>query len=205
MADQHVGHALQEEATLYALGILEEQRARMLEEHLRTCDVCELEVRAFQQTAAHLPFALSTDKPRPALRDRLFTRVQSTKAQEAEAEDAEIWPAGLPAGFHFVAANGGTWEPTGVQGVRFKLLDQDQVSERRTLLVRMEATATYPPHRHAGAEQCLVLEGDLRFGELVFRAGDYICAPAESIHPKSHTQDGCLLLIVSSLHDEALA
>jgi len=73
-------------------------------------------------------------------------------------------------------------EPAGVNGVRFKLLDEDPVQERRTLLVRIEPAAIYPAHRHAGPEQCLVLEGDLRFGEVVFRGGDYIRAPEGSVH-----------------------
>jgi anti-sigma factor ChrR (cupin superfamily) len=70
------------------------------------------------------------------------------------------------------------------------------------MLVRMPAGASYPRHRHAGAEQCYVLEGDLRFGGRVFRAGDYQCADADSIHDVQYTEAGCLLLIVSSLHDE---
>ncbi|MBI3758220.1 MAG: cupin domain-containing protein [Deltaproteobacteria bacterium] len=99
-------------------------------------------------------------------------------------------------------ADGGVWEETGVQGVRVKRLSVDKQKDQFTALVRMEAGSSYPRHIHNGAEECLVLEGELRVGPEVLRAGDYQRAPAGSRHGVQSTDNGCLLLIVSSLSDE---
>jgi anti-sigma factor ChrR (cupin superfamily) len=72
------------------------------------------------------------------------------------------------------------------------------------MLVRMTEGASYPSHRHAAAEECLVLEGDLIVGEDVLRAGDFQRSEAGSVHPPQSTRAGCLLYILSSLEDELL-
>jgi quercetin dioxygenase-like cupin family protein len=41
-------------------------------------------------------------------------------------------------------------------------------------------------------------------GDLVLRTGDYQCVPAGSVHGVQSTASGCLLLIVSSMHDELI-
>jgi quercetin dioxygenase-like cupin family protein len=99
-------------------------------------------------------------------------------------------------------AKEGQWEDTGINGISVKRLLVDPANDSVTMLVRMPAGASYPRHRHAGAEQCYVLEGDLHDGDATLHAGDYQCADAESIHGVQYTEKGCLLLIVSSLHDE---
>ncbi|MGH7451978.1 MAG: cupin domain-containing protein [bacterium] len=96
----------------------------------------------------------------------------------------------------------GKWEEIGISGIKVKRLFVDPERDSVTMLVRMPAGAAYPRHRHAGAEQCYVLEGDLRLDNLAFYAGDYQCAEPDSIHGIQYTEGGCLLLIVSSLHDE---
>jgi len=65
----------------------------------------------------------------------------------------------------------------------------------------MEPGSHYPPHHHAGPEQCYVLEGELRIGDLVLRAGDYSCAAADTLHAAPASPAGCLLLIIASQHD----
>ena len=70
-----------------------------------------------------------------------------------------------------------------------------------TMMIRMEPGSSYSPHRHAGPEQCFVLEGDLSVGDDVMRPGDYQYAPAQSRHGVQRTDQGCLLLITSSLSD----
>jgi anti-sigma factor ChrR (cupin superfamily) len=72
------------------------------------------------------------------------------------------------------------------------------------MLVRMAAGTTYPSHRHAGDEQCFVLDGDLHVGEIVLHSGDFQLAPEESEHGPQSTVGGCTLLIVSSRNDELL-
>jgi anti-sigma factor ChrR (cupin superfamily) len=68
----------------------------------------------------------------------------------------------------------------------------------------MDRGTSYPPHRHADVEECYVLQGDLRVAGRVLRAGDYQRADRDSVHGVQSTENGCLLLIVSSTDDELL-
>ena len=72
------------------------------------------------------------------------------------------------------------------------------------MLVRMAPGSSWPPHRHAGPEECYVLEGDIDVGGTRMTAGSYQRVTAGSEHPRQSTIDGCLLLLISSLHDELL-
>lgn len=90
------------------------------------------------------------------------------------------------------------------EGIRAKQLFVDPARDMATMLIRMEPGAAYVPHRHAGPEQCFVLEGDLHDGEQVYRKGDFQCAAEGSTHGVQWTEQGCTLLIVSSLHDQLI-
>ncbi|MEK7408982.1 MAG: cupin domain-containing protein [Acidobacteriota bacterium] len=188
-----------EQAALYVLGVLEPAEVRAFEEHLGDCAVCETEVRGFEETASLLPLALPKRRPHPRVRDTLLART----AAEPGPQVWKGWTATAASDLHVVRGGGGGWKPV-LEGVTAKQLYVDPVTRFVTMLVRMEPGAAYPPHRHGGAEQCLVLEGDLEVGDLVLHTGDYQCADSGSIHDVSRTVNGCLLLIVSSPHDQLL-
>ena len=59
--------------------------------------------------------------------------------------------------------------------VELKLLREDAFS--RSFLLRLHPGAVLPPHEHPLEEECYCLEGEVRFGDLVVRAGDYHLAP----------------------------
>lgn len=101
-------------------------------------------------------------------------------------------------------ANEVAWEDTGVEGVSIRRLFVDRERNQFTGMVQMSPGSSYPRHLHNGAEECLVLSGDLHVGELVLHAGDYQRAPAGTVHGVQSTVGGCTLLIVSSLTDEML-
>lgn len=64
----------------------------------------------------------------------------------------------------------------------------------RTVLVRMEAGARFPEHRHPGGEQLFVVEGDAAVGDRALSAGDFLyTAPGDSHAVTSRA--GCLLFI----------
>jgi hypothetical protein len=49
-------------------------------------------------------------------------------------------------------------------------------------------------------EECLVIEGDLHFGDLELHAGDFHVALKGMIHPAARSVNGCLLYITAGLH-----
>ncbi len=185
MPHESVTDEIREQAALHALGLLEPEQARAFERHLESCPTCAAELRALAGTAAELPLALPAAAPDPALRQKLLHRV----APQPTLKD------------HVMRASGGKWAPTGLAGVDVKQLFANSAKDEVTMLMRMTPGATFPAHRHAGPEQCYVLEGEVRIGDLVLRAGDYGCAPADTIHPVTTSPLGCLLLIISSGHD----
>ena len=80
----------------------------------------------------------------------------------------------------------------------------DETSRRMTILARLAPGVVYPPHVHAGLEECYVLEGDLWIGDVEMRAGDYQRAEPGSNHGIQSTRGGCLLLLTTSLDDEVV-
>jgi anti-sigma factor ChrR (cupin superfamily) len=182
MRHDRVTDELREQAAAHALGLLDPGAARAFEQHLEACPVCEAELRAFQETAAALPLALPESAPPPALRQKL-----------------------LGGKDRVVRAGAGDWTPTGFEGVEVKELFVHPAKDEVTMLVRMSPGAAYPAHHYAGHEQCYVLEGELRIGDLVLRAGDYSCAPPDTTHAPPASPLGYLLLIVANRHDAVVA
>jgi anti-sigma factor ChrR (cupin superfamily) len=182
MEHQTANDEIRERASLFAVGALPPSDAAEFREHLKLCGVCAEEARAFDETASWLALAAAGTAPRPQLRQMLLDRIQQ--------------PA-PPPGIRLVRAGEGDWKPL-VPGVVTKRLYQESPTGSIALLVRMEPGAKYPPHSHAGVEHCFVLEGDLRFGDLVLNPGDYQCALASTDHRDSHTENGCMVLIIAS-------
>lgn len=144
--------------------------------------------------------------PPARLKERLLRSIH------ASHDDVQIWrrwrrdPTDADAGDReLIRAGEGEFEPTGVAGVSARRLAFDEAAGRVTMMVRMEPGARYPAHRHAAAEECYVLTGDLRHGDQVMNAGDFELAEAGSLHGEQWTDGGCLLLIHSSVNDELVA
>ena len=83
----------------------------------------------------------------------------------------------------------------GVSGISVKVLRYDPARKRApTILLKFEAGSSYPAHNHPGGEEVFVLEGDIRFGKDLLRAGDYLYTPPGGKHAAS-SEGGCVLLV----------
>jgi anti-sigma factor ChrR (cupin superfamily) len=181
----------QARAALYALGALDADEARDFEEHAAGCGPCAEELRCFRSVAAALAIAPVEAEPPADVRSRLLAHVSAEDARKA-------------GGFLVVRKDEGKWRPTGDRGISYKLLYADAERGTYTTLLRMEPGSRIPAHRHLGVEQCLVLEGDLRSGEIGMSAGDFNCSSAGSVHEELVTDGGALLLLVSPEHYEVI-
>lgn len=85
------------------------------------------------------------------------------------------------------------------EGITFRVLKIDEARQRQTLLVKMQPGAILKAHSHEFEEECLVIEGDLRYGDLVLRSGDYHHAMAGAHHADGMTSTGCLLHVVIAI------
>lgn len=190
-------------AALYAAGALTPREREQFEAHLAAgCEACQAELRQLENVITSLAGAVERATPDPRVREALLKRIATSQEGlsplRRHLHDAP--PAQGPELF-LQKAQEAAWKEADVPGVRIRTLFVDREHNQFTALVRMAAGASYPCHVHSGPEECLVLEGDLRVGDLVLWPGDYQRAPAGSRHGEQSTEKGCLLLITSSLTD----
>jgi quercetin dioxygenase-like cupin family protein len=78
--------------------------------------------------------------------------------------------------------------------VRAKLLYTDGTAQ--SYLVRLEPGARAPAHGHPAGEECVVLEGEVRYiGGSTLRAGDYEVAQPGAEHPELVSDTGALVFL----------
>lgn len=106
-------------------------------------------------------------------------------------------------GLTFIRASEGTWRGI-APGVVAKVLSFDPTSRRTTTLLRFAPGASYAPHRHTEVEELYVLEGGCTIAGREMTVGDYHRAEAGTEHYDTSTDEGCLLLVISSPHNEML-
>jgi len=144
---------------------------------------------------AFLGESLAPLAPDAAVRERILARVFARVTPESTAEAATAAPAGTAAfapaePVLTVRADDGDWTEIG-PGAHQRVMHDD--GRFRTLLVRLAAGASLPPHDHGHAEECFVVEGDIWLSGLQMRRGDYQRVPAGIPHVDIHSDGGCLL------------
>ena len=106
-------------------------------------------------------------------------------------------------GLTFIRASEGTWRGI-APGVMVKLLSFDPTSGRTTTVLRFAPGTSYAPHRHTAVEELYVLEGGCSIAGREMTVGDYHRAEAGTVHHDTSTDEGCLLLVISSPQNEML-
>lgn len=179
-------------AELYALGALPPAEREKLEARILSGEIAPEDIHEHLQTITELAEDIASIMPAPrrAVKEGLMSAIAGT---ESSQEQKTI----------FVLANEGQWIDM-APGISIKILFQDSEKASTTLLVRLQPGAAYPPHRHRGTEECLVLEGDLHVDGTVLHTGDFTVSFDDRIHTDTHSSEGCLLLINSPMNDEFL-
>lgn len=173
---------------LFVLGALgEEEERAVCEAHLETCGPCSDEAACLRRTSEDLALAAPSVDPPPDLWARLRRRIrdESRPHRALQCEAARAW---IHAG----------------DGVEISQLWLDPERQRHSLLIRMQAGARLPAHRHAGPEECLVVRGDVEDGQVQLREGDYVRFEAGTQHAVT-TRGGCMLFVTASLRDSAIS
>jgi|RhiMetdeSRZDD1v2_1073273.scaffolds.fasta_scaffold153209_6 anti-sigma factor ChrR (cupin superfamily) len=101
----------------------------------------------------------------------------------------------------YVSVGGRPWQERR-SGVHWKVLHED--GDRRTVLVRYEAGAIVPRHRHLGDEQIFVIEGSVSDETGTCHAGDFARRPPGCVHTV-RSAGGALVLAVMSGGTEAIS
>jgi anti-sigma factor ChrR (cupin superfamily) len=88
-----------------------------------------------------------------------------------------------------------------IPGVAVRTLRYDAPNHIVTFLLRADAGASLPAHRHTSDEECVVLEGECTIGDKTLRVGDYQFARSGTVHPAATTASGVLVCMRGSTED----
>ena len=90
------------------------------------------------------------------------------------------------------------WVPWAMKGSLFKLLSADSATGRFTLLIKTEKGVAAPNHRHVGAVEAYVLEGNFHYNDdpsIHFTTGSYLLEREGAVH-QPISPDGAVLFAV---------
>ena len=171
------------EAAEYVLGLLGKEDSRAFAQRLKSDEALRAQVEYWESMLSDLP-AEAAEPPPTGMFEKILGRVESEGAD-------------LPGTMTRRAGTANWFEIS--PGIKGRLLHVDRAQNRQYLLIRMAPGASYHPHSHDTDEQSLVLEGDLSFGDLNLKAGDFHVATPSSSHPPGRTVNGCLVHVIMSL------
>jgi len=186
----------EEQAALFALGLLGEEERRHFAEAVRADRQLRELLWSLQRTADKLALATPAATPPPTLKDKVLKRIAITQAVPAAADRPSFGVAGAPGFLFHGGADPSGWKQLPVRGAWIKLLSLERGRGYAVLLGRLEPGMRYPAHTHAGPEELLVLSGDLHIGGLTLGPGDFHHSDAGTSHEDNHSVEGCTLLAV---------
>ena len=91
------------------------------------------------------------------------------------------------------------WQPSGIDGVHFKVLDGDPATCAAVTIYKFDPGSVVPAHHHTKADEvAYVLEGEFIEGGVTYKAGSVFTAPAGTVHGEHRTQTGSTVMFVLS-------
>jgi len=88
------------------------------------------------------------------------------------------------------------------KNIEVKVLTQDLANKVQTAYWRLKPGTVIPGHYHNSDEDCLVIEGDIRFGDHQLFAGDFHMMKKGTTHSDMTTTNGALLYLKHDIHDD---
>ena len=91
---------------------------------------------------------------------------------------------------------------TNERGTHILQLNQDMQRGVGFYIYKMEPGSSSAPHRHGGAEEFYVIEGELTDHDgTTYRAGDVVWLAPGTVH-NSYSENGCIVAVFSELAEE---
>jgi anti-sigma factor ChrR (cupin superfamily) len=195
---------IEEQAALYALGMLSQTEARAFDRELAEGnDEASASLKVFDRLVADLALAAPEAPPVRRVRDRLLASVAGDAEPKPISDPRKKELSAIASPFLSIRAAEGHWRRMD-EGVFIKTLHIDRVKDTVTSLVRLAPGGRLPRHRHRGVEESIVIEGDCRVNGDVLLPGDYRRALEGSIDSEITTEGGTLFLLVSPREIEIL-
>ncbi|NEP15831.1 MAG: anti-sigma factor [Leptolyngbya sp. SIO4C1] len=189
-------------AALYAVGALDADELEQAEQVLQSSETFAQQVSEYEAAVSAIPYSLPP-LPLPAnLKDRLFQRIAKEDSTAAAAL-VQLLEQSIAA-LKQQAASLSNWQPMpGTDSGEIAIWQADE-ARREVAFFARKPRGLFPHHAHASGEVVLVLEGDFMVEGQTYGVGDRIYATAMTHHQPS-TEQGCLLLCISSMDDEILS
>lgn len=97
------------------------------------------------------------------------------------------------------------YENPAARGTSYIKLNPETRRDVGFYIYRMEPGSRSTPHRHGGAEEFVMIEGELIDNDgTVYRPGDVVWLAGGTEHT-SHTETGCLIAVYAERGEEPLA
>jgi len=125
------------------------------------------------------------DKLKASMKQRIFERIHSK----------------APEGVSTIREHEGEWIDVAPK-LQMKVLRRDHKLNSQTALWRLEPGAIIPAHEHPVEEECLVVKGEINFGNHVLHEGDFEVVPAGINHMAMESKTGALVLLRSDIPED---
>jgi hypothetical protein len=156
--------------------------------HLATCPHCQRELESLRPVIDRfVQWPTDVLRPTTSLQARLAGRIADETGQETVLPSAGLWSEP-------------DWEEV-APGIECKLLATDTERHRVSMLVRLAPGASYPAHKHAGAEELHLLDGELWIDERKLSPGDYNYGAAGARDERVWSETGCTCFLMTSTKD----
>jgi hypothetical protein len=187
----------QEQAALYALGMLTMHEASAFEQLLSDDgNNHTVRLREFESVVGNIGLGAPEQPPPDGVRERLLARIGH------ENNQTDVQTKSLT-NFVTLRADQGKWNKI-ANGAFVKKLFVDEVKRTVTSLVKLQPGGRLESHRHHFAEECYILEGDYHVNGEVLGPGDYHCALPGSVDEELFSVGGTLFLLIAPLHYDPL-
>jgi quercetin dioxygenase-like cupin family protein len=173
-------------AALEALGVLEGDEVRRFKELSgEATPEAREEAAALRETGSALGLSVDPIAPPPAVREGLMKTIRAA-AIENPADGSK----------RTLRSANAVWLRQPIPGLSIQELSLNEKSGHATVLFRLAPGTVLPSHAHHGPEECYVVAGSVRLGDIALRAGDFHHAEPGSAHGAVVSDDGCTLLLV---------
>ena len=172
-------------AAEYALGTLSGKDREKFEAEMRRDPEMRASAEAWEDRLRALVESDEMEQPP----DHLFAAIEAQLDAPIPLAEASLT----------IRADDDLWEPIR-EGLEKKHLFRDEAKGVESFILRYAPGTRVSAHMHTSVEECYLLEGDLRLGEVELAPGDFHVAMPGTEHAYGESVGGALLLVRVGIH-----
>jgi hypothetical protein len=168
---------------LYALGVLDDEDATLVEAAIARDPSLAIELAAFQDTAAALITPIAPD---PDVKARLMASIGESRFEKFSVQLAKLYDVTVDRARELLGLmeRKASWEHA-MPGLGLVHFDGGPAYAAADCgFIRLAPGTSFPHHSHLGEEVSLILAGEIQDKQtgVIYRAGDEVVKPVDSDH-----------------------